>query len=105
MSGSKHLDRPDAGQKGVLGMKYVALSGPLTMNTVGVWFAELPKPFAEKIVVLDFAKVTEADSSALAMISAIKRELVARDIDVSIKDIPQSVKVVADIYDAAGLLG
>lgn len=105
MSGSKHLDRPDAGQKGVLSMKYVALSGPLTMNTVGVWFAELTKPFAEKIVVLDFAKVTEADSSALAMISAIKRELVARDIDVSIKDIPQSVKVVADIYDAAGLLG
>jgi ABC-type transporter Mla MlaB component len=57
------------------------------------------------MVVLDFAKVKEADSSALAMISAIKRDFSSRDVEVSIKDFPQSVKVVADIYDAAGLLG
>lgn len=90
---------------GLPAMKYVALTGPLTMNTVGGWFAELSKPFSEKMVVLDFTKVTEADSSALAMISAIKRDFSSRDVEVSIKDLPQSVKVVADIYDAAGLLG
>ena len=90
---------------GVLAVKYVALTGPLTVNTVGDWFAELGKPFSEKMVVLDFAKVTEADSIALAMISAIKRDFSSRDVEVSIKDLPQSVKVVADIYDAAGLLG
>lgn len=105
MSEAKHSDRPDAGQSDVIVTKYVALSGPLTMNTVGDWCKDLAKPFSEKMLVLDFAKVTEADSSALAMISAIKRDCSARNINVSIKNIPQSVKVVADIYDAAGLLG
>lgn len=87
------------------GLSVVALSGPLTMKTVGKWFAELSKPIAGKVLVLDFAKVTEADSSALAMISAIRRDYAARSVDVSLKDVPASVRVVADIYDAAGLLG
>ena len=96
---------PDAGQPDVLAMKYVALSGPLTMNTVGRWCAELTKPYSENTLVLDFAKVTEADSSALAMISAIKRDCASRAVAVTLKDLPPSVKVVADIYDASDLLG
>ncbi len=86
-------------------MKYVALTGPLTMNTVGGWFDQLSKPYPEKHLLLDFAKVTEADSSALAMISAIKRDCATRAVVVSLKELPQSVKTVADIYDAADLLG
>ena len=96
---------PEQGAPAVHALKYVALNGPLTMNSVGTWFAQLSKPFAEKHLVLDFAKVTEADSSALAMISAIKRDCASRAVTVSLKDLPQSVKVVADIYDAADLLG
>jgi ABC-type transporter Mla MlaB component len=86
------------------GVKHLALDGPLTMNTVGAWYARLNGPFEGKSLVLDLSKVTDADSSGLALITAIKRTFSERSIDVTLQSVPQSLTLVADIYDAADVL-
>lgn len=104
MSGAAPHQGPDSGQSSAPGSNCVALTGSLTMNSVGPWFKQLSRMPSDQTVILDFSKVTEADSSAIAMISAFKRERAERSGGVVLVNVPPSLKVVADIYDAADVL-
>jgi len=82
----------------------LALSGPLTMNSVGKCYNALTLPHTETDIRIDLSGVTEVDSSAVALLTTLIRQTEMRGSRVRLESIPQSIFDIAGIYDADELL-
>jgi phospholipid transport system transporter-binding protein len=82
----------------------LALSGPLTMNSVGKCYHALTLPYTATDIRIDLSGVTEVDSSAVALLTTLIRQTETRGSRVCLESIPQSIFDIAGIYDADALL-
>jgi phospholipid transport system transporter-binding protein len=82
----------------------LALSGPLTMNSVGKCYHALTLPYTATDIRIDLSGVTEVDSSAVALLTTLIRQTEMRGSRVRLESIPQSIFDIAGIYDADALL-
>ncbi len=82
----------------------LALSGPLTMNSVGKCYNALTLPHTATDIRIDLSGVTEVDSSAVALLTTLIRQTEMRGSRVRLESIPQSIFDIAGIYDADELL-
>ena len=82
----------------------LALSGPLTMNSVGKCYHALTLPHTATDIRIDLSGVTEVDSSAVALLTTLIRQTEMRGSRVRLESIPQSIFDIAGIYDADELL-
>ena len=82
----------------------LALSVPLTMNSVGKCYNALTLPHTATDIRIDLSGVTEVDSSAVALLTTLIRQTEMRGSRVRLESIPQSIFDIAGIYDADALL-
>ena len=82
----------------------LALSGPLTMNSVGKCYNALTLPHTATDIRIDLSGVTEVDSSAVALLTTLIRQTETKGSHVRLESIPQSIFDIAGIYDADALL-
>lgn len=82
----------------------IALSGPLTMNSVGTCYRALTRPAIAEDTRIDLSGVTEIDSSAVALLTTLIRQVEARGSRVRLVSVPQSIFDIAAIYELDALL-
>lgn len=82
----------------------LSLSGPLTMNSVGKCYRALTRPSNGTDIQIDLSGVTELDSSAIALLTTLIRQMETSGFRVRLEQVPQSIFDIAGIYDADALL-
>lgn len=82
----------------------LALSGPLTMNSVGKCYRALTRPSDTTDIRIDLSGVTKVDSSAVALLTTLIRQTEAKGARVHLECIPQAIFDIAEIYDVTALL-
>ena len=80
------------------------VSGKLVINEVAGALEEGRSLISNGVVKFDLAKVTDADSSALAVIFAWQREAKRRQVDVSFSNPPASLFSLAEVYGVSDFL-
>ncbi len=80
------------------------LQGPVTIATVSALLAQVRTLFAPGAAVLDFAGVTEVDSSAVALALECLREARRREIALSLANLPEAMQHLAELYAVSELL-
>ena len=81
------------------------VSGPMTMDTAAAVEADGLAAIGSAIGVFDLNDVTDADSSAVAVLFSWIREAGKRELDLTFKNIPRKVCNLAGVYDVEGFLG
>jgi len=81
------------------------VQGPVTVNNVVSLLAQGAERFTGKRVVVDLSGVTEVDSSALSMLLEWRREAVRNGREILYRNLPGSLKSLADLYGVTELLG
>ena len=82
-----------------------AVEGPVTVDTVVSLLAQGVERFTQPSVTVDFAGVTEVDSSALSLLLEWRREAVRAGRDIRYRNLPASLKSLAELYGVTLLLG
>ena len=80
------------------------LQGPVTIVTVTALLTQLRAQLAPGIAVLDFEGVTEVDSAAVALALECLREARRRQLSVSLANLPESMRNLAELYSVSELL-
>ena len=78
--------------------------GPVTLATVQGLLDEGRRALNGADLRVDLSGVSEADSSAVALMLAWTREAAARGIPIAFENLPQSVRTLIDLYDVGDLL-
>jgi phospholipid transport system transporter-binding protein len=81
------------------------VQGPVTANTVVSLLAQGAERFTGPSVVVDLSGVTEVDSSALSLLLEWRREAVRNGREIHYRNLPASLKSLADLYGISELLG
>lgn len=81
------------------------VQGPVTVNNVVSLLAQGAERFTGQRVVVDLSGVTEVDSSALSMLLEWRREAVRNGREILYRNLPGSLKSLADLYGVTELLG
>lgn len=85
-------------------MNPLVLEGPLVMNTVVGWLPRLKPLLAQGDVTLDFARATQIDSSALALLMEWQRQATQAGRAIRVLNLPDNLAVLAKLYDVAFLV-
>lgn len=81
-----------------LGAHRIALSGVLTMESVGTLYRDL-KPLADGCALaLDMSGVTQADSSALALMTSLIRQARQKNMRVTVEPLPDALSDAVEVY-------
>ena len=80
------------------------LQGPVTIATVSALLAQARAQLAQGVAVLDFAGVTEVDSAAVALALECVREARARELALSLANLPDAMRNLAELYAVSDLL-
>jgi phospholipid transport system transporter-binding protein len=80
------------------------LQGPVTVGTVSALLAQARTLLAPEVAVLDFKGVTEVDSAAVALALECLREARRREFALSLANLPESMRTLAELYDVSELL-
>ena len=78
---------------------------PVTANNVVSLLAEGAERFTGPRVTVDLSGVTEVDSSALSLLLEWRREAVRNGREIHYRNLPASLKSLAELYGVTGLLG
>ena len=81
------------------------LQGPVTTNNVVSLLAQGAERFTGPRVMVDLSGVTEVDSSALSLLLEWRREAVRNGREILYRNLPGSLKSLADLYGVTELLG
>ena len=81
------------------------VQGPVTVNNVVSLLAQGAERFTGQRVVVDLSGVTEVDSSALSMLLEWRREAGRNGREILYRNLPGSLKSLADLYGVTELLG
>lgn len=82
----------------------VILEGPVTVNTVPVIAHRVLAQLAAGARRVDFSRVTEVDSAAIALALECQRSASARGVSVSILNLPESLRNLANLYGVIDLI-
>jgi phospholipid transport system transporter-binding protein len=80
------------------------LQGPVTISTVAAILEQARTLLAQGVAVLDFAAVTEVDSAAVALALECLREARRRKLALSLANLPEAMRNLAELYAVAELL-
>ena len=81
------------------------VQGPVTANNVVSLLAQGAERFAGPHVTVDLSGVTEVDSSALSLLLEWRREAVRQGREIRYRNLPASLKSLAELYGVTELLG
>ena len=73
--------------------------GPLTLATVKRSLASFSVSPGKQSLILDLSRAGPFDSSVLAFIVTLKRRAAQRGVSFSLKNVPDSIRSLAEIYD------
>jgi phospholipid transport system transporter-binding protein len=80
------------------------VQGPVTIATVSALLAQARTLLAPGAAVLDFEGVTEVDSAAVALALECLREARRRKLALSLANLPEAMRNLADLYAVSELL-
>jgi phospholipid transport system transporter-binding protein len=80
------------------------VDGPVTIGTVTALLEQSRALLAPGVAVLDFKGVTEVDSAAVALALECLREARRRKLALSIANLPEAMKNLAQLYAVSELL-
>jgi phospholipid transport system transporter-binding protein len=81
-----------------LGVHRIALSGVLTMESTGALYRDL-KPLSDGCALaLDMSGVTQADSSALALMTSLIRQARQKNMHVTVEPLPDALSSAVEVY-------
>ncbi|MBE0615590.1 MAG: STAS domain-containing protein [Burkholderiales bacterium] len=80
------------------------VQGPVTIGTVSALLEQVRSLLAQGVAVLDFGSVTEVDSSAVALALECLREARARELALSLTNLPEAMTNLAELYAVSELL-
>ncbi|MEK7436770.1 MAG: STAS domain-containing protein [Pseudomonadota bacterium] len=80
------------------------VQGPVTIGTVSALLAEARALLVQGVAVLDFEAVTEVDSAAVALALECLREARARELALSLTNLPEAMQNLAELYAVSELL-
>jgi len=80
------------------------VQGPVTISTVSALLAEARALLVQGVAVLDFEAVTEVDSAAVALALECLREARARELALSLTNLPEAMQNLAELYAVSELL-
>ena len=78
--------------------------GALTIATVAALGETGKRQFPDDDLVVDLAGVTEVDSAALSLLFEWRREAQRRNLKISFRNLPASLKSLATLYGVADLI-
>jgi len=81
------------------------LKGPVTADNVVSLLAQGAERFTGPRVTVDLSGVTEVDSSALSLLLEWKREADRKGREIRFRNLPASLKSLAELYGITELLG
>jgi len=81
------------------------VQGPVTANNVVFLLAQGAEQFTGPRVMVDLSGVTEVDSSALSLLLEWRREAARNGREILFRNLPGSLKSLADLYGVTELLG
>ena len=81
------------------------VQGPVTANNVVSLLAQGAERFTGPCVIVDLSGVTEVDSSALSLLLEWRREALRNHREIRYRNLPASLKSLADLYGVTELLG
>ena len=81
------------------------VQGPVTSSNVVSLLAQGAERFTGALVTVDLAGVTEVDSSALSLLLEWRREAVRNGREIRYRNLPASLKSLAELYGVTELLG
>jgi phospholipid transport system transporter-binding protein len=81
------------------------VQGPVTANNVVSLLAEGAERFKGPSVMVDLSGITEVDSSALSLLLEWRREAVRNGREIRYRNLPASLKSLANLYGVTELLG
>ena len=82
-----------------------AVDGPVTTENVVSLLAQGAERFTQPSMTVDLAGVTEVDSSALSLLLEWRREAVRNGREIRYRNLPASLKSLAELYGVSELLG
>jgi phospholipid transport system transporter-binding protein len=82
----------------------VLVKGPMLIGTVTALREAGDAALAGGIGVVDLSRVSDADSSAVALLLAWTRDATQRQSPLSIVEVPDSIRSLASLYGVADLL-
>jgi len=80
------------------------LQGPVTIGTATALLAQAHTLLDQGAAVLDFAGVTEVDSAAVALALECLREARMRKLSLSLANLPEAMRNLAELYAVSELL-
>ena len=80
------------------------LQGAVTIGTVTALLTQARTLLMPGVAVLDFAGVTEVDSAAVALALECLREARARELALSLANLPEAMRNLAELYAVSDLL-
>lgn len=80
------------------------VAGQLTMDTVPALYQQGLQHLQQKSLILDFAKVEVADSSAVSMLLGWARAAKQYGCELRVTNLPDSMQSLAGLYGVGGLL-
>jgi phospholipid transport system transporter-binding protein len=81
------------------------LQGPVTADNVVALLAQGAQRFTAPSVTVDLSGVTEVDSSALSLLLEWRREAARNGREIRFRNLPASMKSLAELYGITELLG
>ncbi len=78
--------------------------GPVTLDNVLEFLAEGERLFKQPQVLVDFSRVTEADSSALSLMLEWTRRARARGDSIAFANLGEAISSLIDLYGIAELI-
>jgi phospholipid transport system transporter-binding protein len=82
-----------------------AVQGPVTAENVVSLLAQGVQQFTAPRVTIDLSGVTDVDSSALSLLLEWRREAARHGREVRYRNLPASMKSLAELYGVTELLG
>jgi phospholipid transport system transporter-binding protein len=81
-----------------LGAHRIALSGALTVESVGALYRDLKPLAGGSALSLDMSAVTKADSSALALMTSLIRQARQNEMRVTVEPLPDALSSAVEVY-------
>lgn len=80
------------------------LEGPVTIKTVPALVAQIPLHLNAGVRRIDFAKVSDVDSAAVALALEWQRHAASRNVPVALLNVPEALRNLANLYGVTDLI-
>lgn len=82
----------------------LVLEGPVNIHTVPGLVESIPSHLEAGVRTIDFTRVTEVDSAAVALALEWRRSAAAGNFQITLSNVPETLRNLANLYGVADLL-